>query len=60
MLMADIVDGIDGKQARRTKTSSVLGELFDHGLDAWSTTFFAIAISYSGRVTGAPLLLDFS
>lgn len=38
------VDGIDGKQARRTKTSSALGELFDHGLDAWSTSFFAIAI----------------
>jgi ethanolaminephosphotransferase len=27
-------DGIDGKQARRTKTGSVLGELFDHGCDA--------------------------
>ncbi|CEQ43054.1 SPOSA6832_04957, partial [Sporobolomyces salmonicolor] len=27
------MDNIDGKQARRTGTSSPLGELFDHGLD---------------------------
>mmetsp|Transcript_21555 Transcript_21555/g.59751 ORF Transcript_21555/g.59751 Transcript_21555/m.59751 type:complete len:440 (+) Transcript_21555:86-1405(+) len=28
------LDCIDGKQARRTKTSSPLGQLFDHGVDA--------------------------
>lgn len=28
---------IDGKQARRTNTSSPLGELFDHGCDSIST-----------------------
>lgn len=28
------MDAIDGKQARRTGTSSPLGELFDHGCDA--------------------------
>ncbi|KAI6660363.1 Ethanolaminephosphotransferase 1-like [Oopsacas minuta] len=28
------LDGMDGKQARRTKTSTPLGELFDHGLDS--------------------------
>jgi len=27
-------DNIDGKQARRTKQSSPLGELFDHGCDS--------------------------
>lgn len=27
------MDSIDGKQARRTKTSSPLGQLFDHGRD---------------------------
>lgn len=27
-------DNLDGKQARRTKSSSPLGELFDHGCDA--------------------------
>lgn len=31
------LDSIDGKQARRTGTSSPLGELFDHGCDAMNT-----------------------
>ncbi|XP_069160876.1 cholinephosphotransferase 1-like isoform X5 [Procambarus clarkii] len=31
------LDAIDGKQARRTGTSSPLGELFDHGCDSLST-----------------------
>lgn len=44
------LDGLDGKQARRTKTSSPVGELFDHGLDSWSTLFFPmIAHSVFGR-----------
>jgi len=34
------LDAIDGKQARRTKTSSPLGELFDHGCDSVSTGDF--------------------
>jgi len=39
------LDAIDGKQARRTGTSSPLGELFDHGCDAVSTGFFMLAFS---------------
>jgi phosphatidylglycerophosphate synthase len=31
------LDAIDGKQARRTKSNSPLGELFDHGCDGVST-----------------------
>lgn len=31
------LDAIDGKQARRTDSSSPLGELFDHGCDSIST-----------------------
>ena len=31
------LDAIDGKQARRTGSSSPLGELFDHGCDSIST-----------------------
>ena len=31
------LDAIDGKQARRTHSSSPLGELFDHGCDSIST-----------------------
>jgi len=34
-----VLDNIDGKQARRTKSSSSLGLLVDHGTDA-CTTFF--------------------
>lgn len=30
------LDCLDGKQARRTKSSSPLGQLFDHGMPAWS------------------------
>lgn len=37
-------DGIDGKQARRTQTSGPVGELFDHGLDSWSTMFITTAL----------------
>lgn len=33
------LDAVDGKQARKTKSSSPLGQLFDHGCDAFGTTF---------------------
>src|SRR5690349_6811941 len=35
-------DNVDGRQARRTGTSSPLGELFDHGCDALNTTYITI------------------
>ena len=38
-LLYQILDNIDGKQARRTNSSSPLGLLVDHGTDA-CTTFF--------------------
>uniref|UniRef100_A0A915EBT0 Uncharacterized protein n=1 Tax=Ditylenchus dipsaci TaxID=166011 RepID=A0A915EBT0_9BILA len=42
-----LLDGTDGKQARRVGASGPTGELFDHGLDSWATvpftvTFFSI------------------
>ncbi len=44
------LDGTDGKQARRTSSSSPLGELFDHGLDSWATLFLPVALfSIFGR-----------
>ncbi|XP_022670928.1 cholinephosphotransferase 1-like [Varroa jacobsoni] len=36
------LDACDGKQARRTNSSSPLGELFDHGCDSVSTVFVSI------------------
>ncbi|MBW0541732.1 hypothetical protein O181_081447 [Austropuccinia psidii MF-1] len=41
------LDAIDGKQARRTCTSSPLGELFDHGCDALNTTLGSILAAAS-------------
>ncbi|XP_078595840.1 ethanolaminephosphotransferase 1-like isoform X1 [Branchiostoma floridae x Branchiostoma japonicum] len=50
--LSHTLDGCDGKQARRTGSSSPLGELFDHGLDSWATMFFPTAIySMFGRGT---------
>ncbi|UJR28270.1 hypothetical protein I4U23_009520 [Adineta vaga] len=37
------LDAIDGKQARRTKSATPLGELFDHGCDSVSTVFITVA-----------------
>jgi phosphatidylglycerophosphate synthase len=39
------LDAIDGKQARRTGTSSPLGELFDHGCDSVSTGNFMFSFN---------------
>ncbi|KAF5770552.1 putative transferase [Helianthus annuus] len=36
-------DAVDGKQARRTSSSSPLGELFDHGCDALACALEALA-----------------
>ena len=41
-------DGSDGKQARRTKSGSPLGEMFDHGVDALVLTcIFTIGMEMS-------------
>ncbi|XP_044277049.1 ethanolaminephosphotransferase 1 [Varanus komodoensis] len=42
--MAYTLDGVDGKQARRTQSSTPLGELFDHGLDSWACMFFVVTV----------------
>ncbi|EGG14162.1 CDP-alcohol phosphatidyltransferase [Cavenderia fasciculata] len=44
------LDNVDGKQARRTKSSSPLGELFDHVCDAISVAMFAVVMSATLRV----------
>ncbi|XP_057543113.1 choline/ethanolaminephosphotransferase 1 [Amaranthus tricolor] len=47
-------DAVDGKQARRTNSSSPLGELFDHGCDALACAFEAMAFGSTamcGRAT---------
>ena len=44
------MDALDGKQARRTGTSSPLGELFDHGCDAMSTTLIGLTFACTMRL----------
>jgi len=39
MLLYQTLDNMDGKQARRTGSSSPLGQLFDHGCDAINSLF---------------------
>jgi len=50
IFVAYTLDGIDGKQARRTGTSGPLGELFDHGLDSWTAVLIPTCLySVFGR-----------
>ncbi|KAF2459823.1 hypothetical protein BDY21DRAFT_336582 [Lineolata rhizophorae] len=55
--MYSTMDNIDGKQARRTGTSSGLGELFDHGIDSLNCTLGSLletaAMGYGPTKTGA-------
>lgn len=51
------LDAIDGKQARRTGTSSPLGELFDHGCDSISTVVVAVACCCSMLLGKSPDLM---
>lgn len=53
------LDAIDGKQARRTKSSSPLGQLFDHGCDSFSTAFFVLAMAQAFKLEGYQAILIF-
>lgn len=44
------LDAIDGMQARKTKSSSPLGQLFDHGCDCCITTVFSLMMVHSLRL----------
>ncbi|XP_061543625.1 choline/ethanolaminephosphotransferase 1b isoform X2 [Phycodurus eques] len=48
------LDAIDGKQARRTNSSSPLGELFDHGCDSLSTVFVVLGTSVAVQLGTNP------
>ena len=45
MFAYQTLDAIDGKQARRTGSSSPLGQLFDHGCDAICAVFHGLFLS---------------
>jgi len=56
LFLYQTLDALDGKQARRTGTSSPLGELFDHGCDA-VTTVLVVLTAASTIQMGADTLL---
>ena len=51
------LDAVDGKQARRTNSSSPLGELFDHGCDAVSSVLLILVLGCSMQLGEMPSLL---
>jgi ethanolaminephosphotransferase len=64
IFMYAVGDHIDGMQAKRTKTSSALGEFFDHYLDAFNTgvmlmTTFVLYGITSPVLVGSLLLINY-
>ncbi|XP_067135767.1 choline/ethanolaminephosphotransferase 1-like isoform X2 [Centruroides vittatus] len=53
------LDACDGKQARRTKTSTPLGELFDHGCDSLSTVFVSLGVCIAVQLGTYPAWMFF-
>eukprot|EP00742_Colponemidia_sp_Colp-10_P001662 GILJ01001782.1.p1 GENE.GILJ01001782.1~~GILJ01001782.1.p1 ORF type:complete len:368 (-),score=53.33 GILJ01001782.1:285-1235(-) len=53
------LDAIDGKQARRTSSSSPLGQLFDHGCDSLGSLFIALPIANCLQLGNSFLTLFF-
>ncbi|XP_064481139.1 cholinephosphotransferase 1-like isoform X6 [Ornithodoros turicata] len=53
------LDACDGKQARRTGSSTPLGELFDHGCDSISTVFVALAVCIAVQLGNYPAWMFF-
>lgn len=52
-----LLDNMDGKQARRTGSSSVLGMLFDHGCDAYTSMIVIINLAKITQVGNNPFSL---
>ena len=50
LFLYQTLDAIDGKQARRTNSSTPLGELFDHGCDAVSTSKLVLFFNFYSNV----------
>lgn len=50
-------DALDGKQARRLGLASPLGQLFDHGLDCFLSTFLLLNFMILFKVSRYPILI---
>ena len=55
MFVSQSLDAIDGKQARRTNTSSPLGELMDHGCDALCMVVLCLAFAITIELGKEPV-----
>lgn len=53
------LDCMDGKQARRTNSSSPLGQLFDHGFDCICTLFFVSTVGTYLMIGGTHWIVVF-
>lgn len=53
------LDAVDGKQARRTKSASPLGELVDHGCDSVSMVIMILAICIAIELGTHPVWMFF-
>lgn len=53
------MDALDGKQARNTRNSSPLGQLFDHGCDGATTTIVLYHLTLAIGLTGTPAYVMF-
>lgn len=58
MFVYQTMDALDGKQARRTASSSPLGELFDHGCDAVTTVLGTITLASTTECDPTLLLVS--
>ncbi|XP_015925446.1 choline/ethanolaminephosphotransferase 1 isoform X2 [Parasteatoda tepidariorum] len=59
LFVYQLLDACDGKQARRTGTSSPLGELFDHGCDSLSTVFVSLGVCVAVQLGSYPSWMFF-
>jgi phosphatidylglycerophosphate synthase len=59
MWIYSTLDAVDGKQARKTKSSSPLGQLFDHGCDSFSTTFTILGLAQAAKLDGIEVFILF-
>ena len=57
LFMYQTLDALDGKQARRIKAFSPLGQLFDHGCDSFSTASVTVFLLVCLRIPDAKLNL---
>lgn len=51
------LDALDGKQARKLGLASPLGQLFDHGLDCFLSTFFLLNFMIIFKVSRFPIMV---